>query len=534
MATVTAAMGMVTPATAIERIESYWRRCQNGEFPGDHMVRRLVNYYKACERGLVIIRDQHAQHIPLRLNEIQCRAHAAALDQAAAGKPIRISILKARKGGISTWSETLFVFLCGAYEHQRAMTIAHEGRATQEIFEIAQRAAESGDLALVMPAKITSEIDWPVTDSHYHAMTAGGTAVGSGGTPSCLHLSEGPKWEKNKEETFTSALNAVPSVPETIVIHEFTANGRETFYNLFDEARQAESHRQTHPYKAVFIAWYLDERCTVEAPIGFQPDEEEQRLVRRAKQEGIELSNGQLQWRREKIAVIGLADFRREYPSTPEEAIQSAEGLIFPNMRDSLVAEIPFDSVSVMPADKVGGIDFGYSPDPTVIWSGYYLNGHLWIDGYWRSERSLAVDQEPHCRPFTTYYRDPTSVQEGAELSRACQRAQKHCYIVAAPRHKNPGEEIERIELKLIEKMIREERLHILYSVAAQLIVECDTLAWDEKTGRANLKRTDATSHYDAVMALRYLVMGVMSREIVKPKEAERKPPTRRQMGLAT
>lgn len=503
--------------SALAKIESYVRRCDAGEFPGDHMVRRLVRFWKRCEKGLYSIRDQHANLVPMRLNTPQCCVLAPMLDQAAAGLPIRVNVLKARKVGVSTLTESLGVDLCAYYPNQRAMTIAHEGRATQEIFEIAQRAAQTHAAKGGPPVKATSELDWPGTDSHYHAMTAGGTAVGSGGTPSFLHLSEGPKWEKNREETFTSALNAVPSVPESIVIQEFTAQGRETFYNLFSEARQTEGH----PYRPVFIAWYLDDRCTAPVPDGFTPTDEEMHIrARAARMEGIELSCGQLQWRREKVAVIGEAEFRREYPSFPEEAVQASEGLIFPTMRDALVqrSELPFDPRYVPYEDRVGGIDFGYSPDPCVIWTGFYVNGHLWVTDYWREFKSLAADQAQACRVGHHYYCDPPNTSERAELGKAA----KHARFSAAPRRRNPGEDLERVELKMVQRILTEQRLHICVDVAAQLIVECDTLEWNQKTGKANMVRSDACAHFDSIKGLQYMVMGVIGRGTIAKRDADR------------
>lgn len=510
------------PPSAVERIESYVRRCNAGEFPGEHMVRRLVQYYVACELGLIIIRDQHAEHVPLRLNEIQCRAHAAALDQAAQGVPIRLSILKSRKGGISTWSETLAVFLCACYRHQRALTIAHEGRGTQEIFEIAQRAAENFRL---VPCKVTSEIDWPETDSHYHAMTAGGTAVGSGGTPSFLHLSEGPKWEKNKDANYTSASNSVPFIPETIIIHEFTANGREKFYSNFDQARNDPDY----PYFAIFIAWYLDDRCVAPAPFGFERDPEEDDIARSAmKDNGVEISDEQLQWRRIKIKDDGIGNFRQEYPSTPEEAIQGAKGLIFPHMRDALVSELPFDPKQVPWSERVGSIDFGYK-DPTCIWTGFYVDQELWITDFWRRQETLADDQVEGCHQGHHYFCDPANLTERKALILASQAAGQQCRFSAAPRRKNPGEDTARVEMQHVMKMLAEGRLHIMYNVAAQLIVECDTLAWNEVTGKPDDRRTEECAHFDAVKSLTYLVMGVMNRKVDEQKPPATMPLSRRQ-----
>lgn len=486
------------------------------------MPARLLRFYGRTLLGQWLIRDVHGSLVPLALNEVQCRVLALMMDQAAQGKPIRVNILKSRKTGVSTFTECMAVDLCAYEPNQKAITVAHAEKPTQEIFEIAQLAAEAHKK--VRPCDVTAELKWSDIRSHYFAMTAGGTAVGAGGTPSFLHTSEGPKWEKNKAQTFYNAVNSVPYVSETIIIHEFTAKGRDLFFQLFDDARQDSAHQ----YVSIFIAWYLDE--TLVAPVvgEFPADDEEARLRERGRKDGYELSDAQLQWRRNKIAEIGDDLFRQEYPSTAEEAIQGAKGLIFPHMRDALVSELPFDPQAVPHSDRVGGIDFGYN-DPTVIWTGFYLDQELWLTGFWRKSETLAADQIEGCQAGHHYFCDPANLTERTALMRACQSAGTQCRFSAAPRRKNPGEETARVEMQHVLKLLNDGRLHIMHNVAAQLIVECDSLIWNEATGKPDDKRSDSCGHYDAIKALTYVVMGVIWRVKVEARRDDNKYLTRRQ-----
>lgn len=507
--------------TATDNLIRHLVAYKAGQYPDDSMHTRLVRFYLRTLKDQWMIRDVHAQRVALRLNEVQIRILVKMLDQAAQGKPVRLCILKSRKTGVSTFTESLGVDLCAWEKNQKALTIAHAEEPTREIFDIARLAAECH--SFVRPCEVTAQLRWPQQRSQYLAMTAGGTAVGAGGTPSFLHTSEGPKWEKNKATTFYNAVNSVPYVPETIVVHEFTAKGRELFFELYDAAGEPG-----HPYDRIFIAWYLDPTLVVPVDGKFQPDDDECHLRGRAHREGVELSNEQLQWRRNKIKEIGADLFRQEYPSTPEEAIQGAAGLIFPHMRDCLIGELPFDDARIAFDDRVGGIDFGYN-DATVIWSGYYIDQVLYVTDYWRGVETLADRQVEALHEGHHYYCDPANTTERISLQRAAQATGKHCRFSPAPRRKNPGEEVARVELQLILKLMREDRLRILYKQAPQLIVECDSLAWNEKTGKPDDARTEACGHYDSIMALKYLVMGVASRGVRTAKERPSLALTRRQ-----
>lgn len=508
--------------TAIDGILGHWRRLQSGDYASLPMMQNLLRFYASTLVDQWMIRDVRSALVPLRMNEAQSRLFVVMLDQAAQGKPIRIVILKSRKLGISTFVQMFATFLCAYTENAKAITIAHSEQATKEIFDIARLAAECHKE--VRPCDVTAELRWSDCRGHYMCLAAGGVAVAAGGTPSFLHLSELAKWHTNKESTFVNACNSVPYVPETIVVHESTARGRDLFFQLFDDAR----HDPAHQYKSIFAAWYLDLTLVAPVPDGFVVDEDEERLRTRAERDGCMVSDGQLQWRRNKIAEIGDDLFRQEYPSTAEEAIQGSKGLIFPHMRDALVSEVPFDPQAVPHSERVGGIDFGYN-DPTAIWTGFYIDQVLWVTGFWRKSETLAADQVEGCRVGHHYFCDPANLTERTALGRACQSESKQCRFSAAPRRKNPGEDTARIEMQNVLKMIGDGRLRILHGVAAQLIVECDTLAWNEKTGKPDDQRSDSCGHFDSIKALTYLVMGVMNRKKEEPSERMLTPGRRSQ-----
>jgi hypothetical protein len=493
----------------VARIQAYMKRFHAGHVKADTMMARLCGYQHRCEQGVWHIRDVHQKKIPLKPRLSQAMYSVAAFDQAADGQPIRIRILKARKTGISTDVQERFVDSCTYYENQVARTIAHEKGATRDIFRIGRYAAKThcGESAKVLKYEIT----WPGMGSEYSCATAGGTAVGAGSTPNLLHISEGPKHGGNKHSTRYNSVTAVPDVAESMIIEEFTAKGRDEYFVSWSEAFADP----THPYKAIFIPWFADAECQYPIEVKrFWRDDYEQKLADRARKMGYELSNEQLEWRRRKIKGMpgGEVIFRQEYPSSPEEAVMGADGLIVRNLRDCLVTELPFDKTLIPHDELVGGIDFGYA-DPCVIWSGVYRDRVLWLTNFYRKSKGLARDHVLGLIPHCTYYCDPPELQARKQLQEESEKHGLDCRFIAAPRKRGPGEDVAGVELRVLIDMITNDRLKIMVGLAPQLICEADTFSWNEKTGKPVETRSDITGHFDTIYALKYLAMGVMNRE---------------------
>lgn len=505
---------------AIHTICSYDQRFERTPASVPEMLVRLICFWRWINAGFGFIRDDREQVRPIRLNRSQERILAAMMDQAADEQPIRVVCGKARKHGASTLIQLLFVFLCAHYPNQRAITIAHEADATNEIFDIAQRAAER--YAPIVPVDPKDRvIRYYGQGSRYTCHTAGGVAVGAGGTPNLLHQSELSKWEKNKAKTEYNSKISVPRRLTTIVFVESTFCGRELFHNNFTKAAEPDN-----PYAQLFNAWYLDERCVIDGFAGFALNDEERRLVRMAHDQGIELSKGQLAWRRSMVAELGEDVFRQEFPSTPEEAVQGTAGLLFPHMWDCLVDDLPFDMSNVPAEDLVGGIDFGYH-DPTVIWTAVYNSGVLWLAQYYRRAEGLAKDHVAGLVHGCLYYCDPSGLTDRRGLQVAAAEAGVGARLTAAPRKKHTGEDCGATEMKALIRFAETGRLRIHRDVAEQLLLEADNLAWDERSGKIGDKRSAECGHFDSLYALKYLVMGVEGQVGERPPQAAQ-PATRR------
>ena len=107
----------------------------------------------------------------------------------------------------------------------------------------------------------------------------------------------------------------ISEAPGTEVILESTANGATgEFYRLWRGALEGETE-----YLPIFLPWFVTPEYHRDPPEDFQRSSEEELLV-----EQHDLNDGQLYWRRLKIAEGGELKFRQEYPATADEAFITA------------------------------------------------------------------------------------------------------------------------------------------------------------------------------------------------------------------
>jgi hypothetical protein len=264
------------------------------------------------------IRNKDGEIVPFRLNRAQLRFAGTLKKREAAGEPMWAIVLKARRVGISTFSEGLLTAHCLSTPNARAMILAHKFKSSEVLFDIARRMRESvAEGRIWMPPGTLRHLNYPGSGGHLAIQTAGSTTSGRGMSLSAIHFSEAAFYPGNAE-SLTSLLPAVPKKPGTIVIIESTANGKEgdgaTFYKLWMAAIEGRND-----FTPVFIPWTEDPDCVgnpllaEDAPM----DDEEEELM----QAGV--TKAQLSWRRMTIEseCQGSEDiFHQEYPGTWQEA----------------------------------------------------------------------------------------------------------------------------------------------------------------------------------------------------------------------
>ena len=288
------------------------------------------------------IKTKSGTVVPFRLNDAQRKLYAVAKRQQDAGKPVRLIILKARQLGFSTLTEGLIFHACATRKNVNALIVAHREDATANLFRMSKlfydelpapvkpmlRASNAQELVFENPSKLRSEREArPGLRSRIRCATAGGRGIGRSDTLQCVHLSEYAFWPDGadgKASTLAGILQAVPSLPGTMVVIESTANGFEDFKERWDAAVAGEND-----FEPVFFAWFENPDYSMPVVPGTEWTAEEREL-----RDAYRLTDEQLQWRRWCIAnnCGGSLDmFRQEYPASPGEAFLHSGTGVFDN-----------------------------------------------------------------------------------------------------------------------------------------------------------------------------------------------------------
>ena len=297
-----------------------------------------MDYIENCLK----IKTKSGTVVPFRLNDAQRKLYAVAKRQQDAGKPVRLIILKARQLGFSTLTEGLIVHACATRKNVNALIVAHREDATANLFRMSKlfydelpapvkpmlRASNAQELVFENPSKLRSEREArPGLRSRIRCATAGGRGIGRSDTLQCVHLSEYAFWPDGadgKASTLAGILQAVPSLPGTMVVIESTANGFEDFKERWDAAVAGEND-----FEPVFFAWFENPDYSMPVVPGTEWTPEERDL-----KAAYRLTDEQLQWRRWCIAnnCGGSLDmFRQEYPASPGEAFLHSGTGVFDN-----------------------------------------------------------------------------------------------------------------------------------------------------------------------------------------------------------
>ena len=293
-------------------------------------------YIESCLK----IRTKSGAVVPFRLNAAQQKLYAVAKRQQDEGKPVRIIILKARQLGFSTLTEALLFHACATRANVNALVVAHREDATANLFRMSKlfydelpapvkpmlRTSNAQELVFENPSR-ASRGALPGLRSRFRCATAGGRGIGRSDTLQCVHLSEYAFWPDGadgKASTLAGILQAVPSLPGTMVVIESTANGFEDFKERWDAAVAGEND-----FEPVFFAWFENPDYSMPVVPGTEWTPEEREL-----RDAYRLTDGQLQWRRWCIAnnCGGSLDmFRQEYPASPGEAFLHSGTGVFDN-----------------------------------------------------------------------------------------------------------------------------------------------------------------------------------------------------------
>ena len=275
------------------------------------------------------ILNKDVQVVPLKLNWAQREYLALAEEQLRTTGRIRIIVLKARQLGISTITEALLYTMCFLHDNYKAMVIAHEVPAAQNLLEMTERYWNTYPFKDLFTTKYAGKnhLQWKETGSSIRVATAGNKGVGRSATIHGLHASEVAFWPA-PETVMLGLRQTIPSSSGTVIVLESTANGMGNYYHkTWMEAEAGDSE-----FAPLFFPWHLHPEYTASAiglpysDIGTLDDEE--CLLR-----NMGISDDRLAWRRYMIRDYCQGDllkFKQEYPTTPEEAFIASGTNVFP------------------------------------------------------------------------------------------------------------------------------------------------------------------------------------------------------------
>ena len=175
-----------------------------------------------------------------------------------------------------------------------------------------------------------SELIFKKTNASFYIGTAGSKNFGRSDTITHLHCSEVAFW-KDPKPLLSGLFQAVPH-DTGVIVKECTANG----YGTYHHRQYKRAEKGMSRFHAKFYPWVIFPEYTTEQKLLYPLVEEEIELKKK-----FFLSDGQIQWRREKIEEFegDQSQFKQEYPSTVDEAFMMTGGSLFPVCELSNVPE---------------------------------------------------------------------------------------------------------------------------------------------------------------------------------------------------
>ena len=302
-----------------------------------HKRKKLTSYQNnftdfAADNIKIITKDARRGFVNFTFNDCQKKITEILDEQLSTNGKVRAIILKARQQGISTYCAGRVFWKTYFTPHARSVVMAHDSATSDALFTMSRNIIRNMD-SLYKPTELRSNAKEIVISSphfkkdrsgekpvsSYRLYTAGSPEAGRGTTPTIAHLSEIAFWQHD-EKILAGLFQGISEAPGTEVILESTANGASgEFYRLWRGALEGENE-----YTPIFLPWFTTSEYYREPPEDFERSSDEELLV-----EQHNLNNGQLYWRRLKIAEGGELKFRQEYPATPDEAFITAGSSVF-------------------------------------------------------------------------------------------------------------------------------------------------------------------------------------------------------------
>ena len=306
----------------------------------------------AEEQIKIVTKDATQGFVPFQLNDAQKYITEKLTEQLNETGKVRAIILKARQQGISTYCAGRVFWKTYFNQHTRSVVMAHDSATSDALFNMSKNLIKNMAVELRPEDKKSNAKEIVIKTSaykdkdaqgSYRLYTAGSPEAGRGTTPTIAHLSEVAFWQHD-EKILAGLFQGISQAAGTEVILESTANGAQgEFYRLWKGAVAGQNE-----YIPIFLPWFWTKEYTREPPEGMELSLEEEKLKER-----YDLTDGQLYWRRLKIAEGGELKFKQEYPASADEAfIVSGSNVFNVERLDALIPSAPVSTRAWDPNSK--------------------------------------------------------------------------------------------------------------------------------------------------------------------------------------
>jgi hypothetical protein len=299
------------------------KQLSNYELALAHVKDDLALYAQTC---LKILGKAGGDNVPFVFNKAQRYIHARLEAQREVLGYVRALILKGRQQGCSTYVAARFYHKASITHGQGAFIVAHEAKATTNLFRMVKRYHDHNPISPSTSASNAQELLFDQLDSGYKLATAGSKDVGRSNTARLFHGSEFGFWD-NAQTHLAGVGETIPSGAlggGTEMILESTANGLGNAFHSMWQSAEAGVDEEGNPteYIAIFVPWYWQDEYRTPPVAGFKLSLKDEKY--RAAY-GLDLE--QMQWRANKIAGYGKGFswlFDQEYPATAALAFKTS------------------------------------------------------------------------------------------------------------------------------------------------------------------------------------------------------------------
>ena len=266
------------------------------------------------------------------------------LKQWERGQPpkVKVALLKSRQIGGTVLSEALGAHMVFLQPNSQGVIGSDHPDNTLKLWQTLLRMYDNlpGWMKPLRDAKPKAQnLHFPELDSDIvYGSGNQRTTLGQGMTVDFAHISEVSTWlyPSYLDEDLMWAFDSSRKHHTMLILESTAAGGMGNWFH--DVYKAAEAGK--NDYASVFIAWYDRPSWTTD-PHGIELDAETHKLALRLREQGHELSKGQLAfWQKKRIAAEAeykLEIFYQEFPCFPDEAFQSGfKGAIPLEVRASL------------------------------------------------------------------------------------------------------------------------------------------------------------------------------------------------------